>query len=67
VLKDDETVYKAVNPIIDLTLSNGQLCFIAEVFLFGGDGGPKIIEIFTSDIVDEWTFLESFSCSRDEI
>jgi len=52
VLKDDESSYKALNPSIDLILGGGNLCFISEVLVAGGDGGPSKIEIYTSNVVD---------------
>ena len=41
VLKDDETVYKALTPDLDFTLDRGQLCFISEVVIWPGDSGPN--------------------------
>lgn len=40
MLKDDESVYKALTPALDFTLGGGSLCFIAEVVLYPGDCGP---------------------------
>jgi len=51
VLKDDTTVYKTINPTIDLTLSNGQYCFIAYVTLFMGDPGPGSIEVSIHSLI----------------
>ena len=48
VLKDDESVYKAVTPSLDFTLYNNQTCFVSEVVLFPGDCGPQHVEVKTN-------------------
>jgi hypothetical protein len=40
VLKDDESVFKALTPSLDFTLANGSICFVSEVLLYPGDCGP---------------------------
>jgi len=46
-----------------LTLSNGQICFLADIYVYGGEGGPRIIEVYTSDLIDKWTLCESYECT----
>lgn len=41
VLKDDDSVYKALTPSIDLTLDRGDLCYISEVIIWPGESGPS--------------------------
>lgn len=65
ILKDDETVYRALSPSLDLALCNGQLCFVSEVEICPGECGPASIEIYTSNVLDKWTFVKSFKCTRD--
>ena len=45
VLKDDESVYKALTPQLDFTLSGGAVCFISEVIIHPGDCGPATVEV----------------------
>ena len=45
ILKDDDTVYKALTPGLDVTLSAGQYCFIGEIILYPGDCGPSAVEV----------------------
>lgn len=52
VLKDDGSVYRAVNACLDLTLANGKFCFVAEAWVHAGDSGPKMIEVYSSDLMD---------------
>jgi len=66
-LRDDDTVYKALQPSFDFTLSNGDLCFIAEILIWPGDVGPQQVEIFVSNSNDKWTFVKEFTCARDGI
>lgn len=58
VLKDDESVYKALTPSLDFSLGNGALCFISEVILYPGDCGPANVEIYVSNTMDKWTFVK---------
>ena len=58
ILKDDESVYKALTPNLDFTLSGGALCFFAEVILFPGDCGPATVEVFVSNQLEKWTFVK---------
>jgi hypothetical protein len=67
VLRDDETMYKALQPAIDLNLKDGDLCFIAEILIWPGDVGPNIVEIFVSNQSDSWTFVKEYACSRDGV
>ena len=45
ILKDDDSVYKALTPSLDITLSAGQYCFVADVLLYPGDCGPSAVEV----------------------
>eukprot|EP00743_Colponemidia_sp_Colp-15_P000897 GILK01000990.1.p1 GENE.GILK01000990.1~~GILK01000990.1.p1 ORF type:complete len:735 (+),score=112.26 GILK01000990.1:55-2205(+) len=65
VLSDDEQVYRALSPCVDLTLLNGQSCFVASIEVCPGDCGPANIEIFTSNVMDKWTLVKEFKCGRD--
>ena len=65
VLKDDESVYRAINPLIDLTLGENFPCFIADLTIHPGECGPGTIEVFTSNFMDKWTLVKSFQCTRD--
>ena len=53
ILRDDDTVYKALTPNLDFTLLQGQLCYMAEITIFPGDCGPEDVEVsfsLTKDI-----------------
>jgi len=65
VLKDDDAVYKALNPTLDFSLHNGLTCFLSEIRLYPGDCGPSSIEIYVSDVLDKWSFLRDYKCNRD--
>ena len=65
VLKDDESVYKALTPDIDLTLDNEDLCFIAEVIVWPGDSGPSNVELYVSNTQDRWTKVKQYQCSKE--
>mgnify|MGYP001626739003 CR=1 FL=1 len=45
VLKDDDSVYKALTPDFDLSLDHGETCYISEVILWPGDSGPNQVQI----------------------
>lgn len=64
VLKDDESVYKALTPDLDFTVANGSLAYVAEVALWPGDCGPATVEIYWSNTADKWTLVKSFTCGR---
>lgn len=40
ILQNDEKEYKALNPILDFTVNNGEPSFIAAIELHPGDCGP---------------------------
>ena len=67
VLKDDHKVYKALTPNFDLTLNNGQPCFVSSVTISPGDTGPQTIEIYLSDSVDKWTLIKSYTSNKGAI
>lgn len=67
VLKDDETIYKALTPDIDLTLNHGRKCFVSEILIHAGDGGPASVEVHVSQFPNTWDFVEAYECSDDEI
>ena len=64
VLKDDESVYKALTPQLDFTLGQGALCFVSEVVLHPGDCGPAVVEIYVSNTMDKWTFVKQYNCTK---
>ena len=45
ILKDDESVYKALTPDLDLTVAAGNVAYISEVSLYPGDCGPANVEV----------------------
>jgi len=67
VLKDDDTVYRALSPAIDLALCNGSLCFVSEVEICPGECGPAHVEVYTSNVLDKWVFVKSFKCTREPV
>ena len=67
VLKDDDSIYKALAPDFDFTLNNGKKCFVSEVLIHSGDGGPADVEVYTSDFPENWNFVEAYECSNDDI
>jgi len=40
ILKDDESVYKALTPDLDVTVAQGNLAYISEMSIYPGDCGP---------------------------
>jgi len=64
VLKDDESVYKALTPQFDFALAQGQLCYVSEVVLYPGDTGPAVVEIYVSNSMDKWTLVKQYQCSK---
>ena len=64
VLKDDEAVYKALTPDLDLTVAGGNPAYIAEVSLYPGDCGPATVELYWSNTADKWTLIKQFTCTR---
>lgn len=64
ILKDDESVYKALTPDLDLTLAGGNPAYIAEVCLNPGDCGPSNVEVYWSNTADKWTLIKQFTCTR---
>lgn len=64
ILKDDESVYKALTPDLDLTVAAGSLAYVSEVILYPGDCGPATVELYWSNTADKWTLIKSFACSK---
>jgi hypothetical protein len=64
ILKDDESVYKALTPDLDFTVASGNLAYIAEVVIFPGDCGPSTVELYWSNTADKWTLVKSYTCTR---
>lgn len=52
VLKDDDSVYKALTPDLDFSLDHGATCFISEVVIWPGDSGPNLVQILVSNSAD---------------
>ena len=67
VLRDDASVYKALSPAIDLTLSGGQFCFVAEALLYPGDTGPASVQCYVSNVPEKWTLVKEYKCSKSEV
>ena len=65
VLKNDNSVYRAVTPCFDFTLNHGGPCFVAEVIIYPGDCGPADIEIYVSSMSEKWSFLKEHRCGRE--
>lgn len=65
ILRDDDTQYKALQPNLDLNLSNSLLCYVAEILIWPGDVGPLTVEVFVSNHQDSWTFVKEYTCARD--
>lgn len=65
VLSEDESVYRALNPLLDFTLNSGNTAFIADILVIPGDCGPNFIEVFLSNSADKWNFVKEFKCNRD--
>jgi hypothetical protein len=64
ILKDDESVYKALTPDLDLTVASGNLAYVSEVILYPGDCGPANVELYWSNTADKWTLVKQFTCSK---
>lgn len=60
ILKDDESVYKALTPDLDLTVATGSMAYISEVLLYPGDCGPSTVELYWSNTADKWTLIKSY-------
>ncbi|KAL0228175.1 hypothetical protein RCL1_004318 [Eukaryota sp. TZLM3-RCL] len=67
ILKDDEQVYRALSPVLDLTLSEGKQSFVSEIQLFSGECGPSRVEIYVGQNFDDWEFVAEFECNRDSL
>lgn len=65
VLKDNETVYKAMNPVLDFTLHHGVMCFVGEIYLSSVEPGPGDIEIYVGKALDRWDLLTVHRCGRE--
>lgn len=52
VLKDDDSVYKALTPDLDFSLDRNATCFISEVIIWPGDSGPNQVQIMVSNSAD---------------
>ena len=48
VLRDDDSVYKALTPELDFSLDNGETCYISEIIIWPGDSGPNEVKVFVS-------------------
>jgi len=49
VLKDDDSVYKALTPNFDFSMDHGEPCYISEIIIWPGDSGPNQVEILLSN------------------
>jgi len=67
VLKDDEKVYKALQPVFDFTVNAGNLCYISSIVLAPGDCGPQKLEVYLSSSGDHWSLVKTFTASKEAI
>jgi len=65
VLKDNESIYKAMNPILDFTLHHGVMCFVGEIYVSSVEPGPGDIEIYVGKALDRWDLLTVHRCGRE--
>lgn len=65
VLKDDDSVYSALQPSLDFTLESGHLCHLSEIQIYPGDVGPAHIEVYFSNVEGGWTLLKEFIVGRE--
>lgn len=66
VCRDNEEVYRAVSPEIDLTLEDGELCFLSAVEFESGEPAPMTVKVYTSNKIGEWNYVAAFQCDRDQ-
>ena len=64
VLTDDEKVYKALGPSIDLSINELQPCFISMVVIYPGDTGPQNIEIYLSNEENNWKLVKQVTANK---
>lgn len=67
VLRDDDTVFKGLQPTLDFTLSAGEVCYIAEVLIWPGDSGPLNVELYVGNLIDRWTFVKEYTCQKSGV
>jgi hypothetical protein len=64
VLRDNETVYKGLLPNFDLSMANGEMCYISEVIIWPGDVGPSVVELYVGNVQDSWSLVKDYTCER---
>ena len=64
VLKDDESVYKALTPDLDFSLDHGSTCFISEIVIWPGDSGPNQVQVLVGNSSDQWALVKEYTCAR---
>ena len=64
VLRDDDTVFKGLQPALDFTLSGGEVCYISEVLIWPGDSGPLDVELHVGNLIDRWTHVKDYQCQK---
>ena len=64
ILKDDESVYKALTPDLDVTVAQGNLAYISEVAIYPGDCGPQNVELYWSNTADKWTLIKNYTLGK---
>ena len=66
VLRDDDSVYKALTPDFDFTLDRGDTCYISEVIIWPGDSGPNQVQVLVSNMVEntKWALVKEYTCAR---
>ena len=65
VLKDDDSVYKALTPDFDFSLDHGQSCFVSEIIVWPGDSGPNEVAVLVSNQPEgSWAPVKQYTCNR---
>lgn len=63
-IADNGKIYKALNPAIDITLSNGAYCFVSEVVVYGGEPSPAKVEVYKSNVPNSWVLIKKGDCEN---
>eukprot|EP00767_Chilomastix_cuspidata_P001345 gnl/Chilomastix_cuspidata/1456.p1 GENE.gnl/Chilomastix_cuspidata/1456~~gnl/Chilomastix_cuspidata/1456.p1 ORF type:complete len:803 (-),score=258.30 gnl/Chilomastix_cuspidata/1456:822-3230(-) len=65
VLRDDNTVFRRVSPVLDLSVSGARPNFVAGVVLSPGECGPAEMEVHLSRVVGHFSHAGTFRCTRE--
>jgi hypothetical protein len=70
ILQYNERTFAADRPVIDLALSNGRQCFVAELLVAaaGADRGraPAFIEVYVSTDAEAWAPVGEMTCRETD-